>query len=110
MLIWENEINSYEEETIFSEYEKDYILSIKDIKPESYPIFSNSINWFTLYYDIHSYLLSKLKGNKNKIYPEYINTINDEDNIISKKNNLDIFVYIMNYINIMKFVLENLKK
>ena len=69
----ENEINSYEKETISNEYEKDHILSIKDIKSECYPIFPNSINGLTLYYDIRLYLLSKLKGNKNTIFPRYIN-------------------------------------
>ena len=69
----ENEINSYEKETISNEYEKDHILPNKDIKSECYPIFPNSINGLTLYYDIRLYLLSKLKGNKNTIFPRYIN-------------------------------------
>ena len=68
----ENEINSYEKETISNEYEKDHILSNKDIKSECYPIFPNSINGLTLYYDIHLYLLSKLKDNKIQYIPNIL--------------------------------------
>ena len=67
------------ENDILSEYEDNYILKLKDLKEEFYPIYPKSINGYTTYYDIHRYLLSK-KENRNKIvYPTYFDdlTINE---------------------------------
>ena len=58
--------------SISSEYEEDYIIKLEEIKPDYYPIFPNSLNGYTLYADIHKYLLSKADTNSKIQYPEYI--------------------------------------
>ena len=50
-----------------------------DLKAKYYPIYPNSVNGYTYYYDIHLYLLSKKENMKKPIYPQYINDkIKDE--------------------------------
>ena len=54
-----------------------------------YPIFPNSINGYTCYYDIHKYIISKKLNQRKPIYPEYIYETTKTGR---KKNNLGIYV------------------
>lgn len=75
---------------ITSEYEENYILSLKSLKEEYYPIFPNHINGYSCYYDIHRLLLSKLDNKKNFIYHDYIEDLQDEEMINERKKFRDL--------------------
>ena len=77
-----------------SEYEEDYVINIEDIKSEYYPIYNNHINGYTLYSDIHIYLLSKFNEKKNPKYPDFVYDGDDK----SINNNKKYFWYLcINY-------------
>ena len=96
-----NKQKDYKKELI-GKSEKDYILRLDDLKPNFYPIFPNSINGYTCYYDNHKYLILKNLNHRLPIYPDYINEATNTESQKKQFRNLSLN-YDINHYNELRF-------